>query len=277
MTIPAVLREEEILIPCKIDVKLNGARYVDCFMWNLYSSVLSPDEFARSIVRDLNLPVGFRPRIALQLCEQVEAFADFVSTVHSLLPADADIVEKLPALNKMSLELRHMGVEYKDTFAYDMQHSFLSPEEFAIITCAELGLPAEMEPAIAIKIRDTIIQLYMAWVSKLSSEPSVPVTVTGSSRARSGSTGQTQPPSLRSAATATATAFTGASSQETLSRFPCEVQVSAIPAHMGAEMNQSMWRACKPADRDVVGTASNPVVPIGVGAEKQGNFKAWLA
>jgi len=261
-TIPAVLRGREILVPCKIDVKLNGARYVDCFLWNLYSSVMSPDEFAGSIVRDLNLPVGFRSRIALQLCEQVEAFADFVSTVHSLLPADADIVEKLPALNKISLELRHLGVEYADTFGYDIHRASLTPEEFAVITCAELGLPAEMEPAIALKIRDTLMSIFIDWVAKLSSESSA------------------SPASL-SASSASSLSLRGAAStsvprtQPIPDNFPSEVRVSAIPVQLGTEMSQSMWKACKPADRDVVASAANPVVPTE--AEKQGNYKVWLA
>ncbi len=243
LSIPAVLRELEILVPCKVDVKLNGARYVDCFLWNLYNSVLSPDEFAASIARDLALPIGFRSRIAMQLCEQVEAFADLMNTIYSLLPPESDIIEKLPALNKMAIGLRHLGMEYSDSFDYNVLHSAVTPEDFAVTTCADLGLPSEMEPAIALKIRDTIINLLTKWLETLDAPP------------------------VKKTRSSASTAALGLDAVDSVS----SVHVGMVPSQLVTELTQNIWRTSKPTDPDAVATAQQPTLP----QNSQTNGRSW--
>ena len=65
INLPAILREENILIPIKIDITTNGARIVDSFCWSIYNSYMSIDEFALHTCIDLNLPSAFQNKIML--------------------------------------------------------------------------------------------------------------------------------------------------------------------------------------------------------------------
>jgi hypothetical protein len=65
--VPSILKERDILIPIKIDVTYNGARFIDSLCWSLYGAVMSPDEFAVRTCLDVNLPNGFIHQIYLQV------------------------------------------------------------------------------------------------------------------------------------------------------------------------------------------------------------------
>ena len=240
--IPQIFKDVEILAPCKVDVMFGGARYVDSLLWNIFGSVLSPEEFAAGIVRDLSLPMAFRASIAMQLCEQVEAYADLVCTIYSLLDNDNDkdsgrnhdekissttstATAKAKAIEKMMLSLRHVGVEYTDIFDYDTNNAMYSPEEFAIQTCADLGLPAELEPAIAMKMRDTITHIFTQ--SLCAGAPADDVdadthTIIDSGSDSSGS----------------------------------KITVNIVSPTLTSEMCQNMWRDCKPENIDVTSASS---------------------
>jgi hypothetical protein len=52
-----------------------------------------------------------------------------------------------------------------------MANSELSPEEFARTTASDLGLPGDMEPVIAHKIRETLFRVLCSWIEDPASVP----------------------------------------------------------------------------------------------------------
>jgi hypothetical protein len=261
--IPAIFREAEILVPCKVDVMLNGARYSDSFLWNIFGSVMSPDEFAAGIVRDLSLPVGFRSRIALQLCEQVEAYADLVCSVCALLPNDTNIEEHIPALCDMVLGLRHLSLEYSDSFSYDVINPAVTPEEFAIQTCADLGLAAEFEAAIALKMRDTIINSLTQWIETHAADEDTAISTSSNKRYRTNTTAAAPAAAAAAAAAASSNTEGGSDSGRAVVRI--------VPPALTAEMMQNMWKSNKPENVDVQASAALPTVP----SENVSNSYIW--
>ena len=145
---PAILRGNSMLVPIKIDIVQNGARYVDSFCWDVYNLIMTPDEFALRTCIDLNLHQSFRSKIALQIAEQIDSYDSIVSLIkmalrnNDIIPNSQKIRDKI----NMSISVRHNTIEYSDKLVWDPMSSELTPEKFAKITVSDLGLPADMEP-----------------------------------------------------------------------------------------------------------------------------------
>jgi SWI/SNF-related matrix-associated actin-dependent regulator of chromatin subfamily B protein 1 len=60
------------LIPIRLDVDIEGYRYIDSFSWNLYEKDYTFETFAAALVRDLDLPECFYKKIAESIHSQVE-------------------------------------------------------------------------------------------------------------------------------------------------------------------------------------------------------------
>ena len=59
--LPTILTASPVLIPIKIDITHAGARYVDCFCWDINNSTF--DQFAAITVSDLGLPLMFQIKL----------------------------------------------------------------------------------------------------------------------------------------------------------------------------------------------------------------------
>lgn len=165
--IPAFLKGN-VLVPLKIDLTYNGARLVDTFSWNLYNSCFTADEFALMTCLDLNLASGFREKISQQIQEQIDAFVDIVEIIKEHAK---DVVPnwstKIREHQVITMGIRHNTLDYTDKISWDPMSSSITPEQFAYITCKDLGLPAELRPAISNKIRETLFR----WVISLIEHP----------------------------------------------------------------------------------------------------------
>lgn len=164
--LPAIFYEDEILVPLKCDVTLLGARFVDTFVWKLYGSSLSPDEFASRTCADLNLPIGFNHRISSQISEQVNSYRELVTTLHKLALNDPPWIDRLVELQYVLIGIRLNTLDYSDKLYWDATNSYITPEIFARTTCADLGLPSEMEPAISHKLRESLFRLIVQWIEE---------------------------------------------------------------------------------------------------------------
>ena len=172
--LPAMLYEEELLVPLKWDITYGGARFVDSFCWPLYggrSCRMSPDEFAARTCSDHNLPNGFHHRMTMQMTEQLDSFRRLVNQLHNLALAQDNVpwLQRLCDVQEITISIRLNNLEYSDKVYWDTRNGDITAEIFARTTCADLGLPAEMEPAIAHKIRETLFRLMLQWIDEPSS------------------------------------------------------------------------------------------------------------
>ncbi|KAJ1406248.1 hypothetical protein B484DRAFT_456862 [Ochromonadaceae sp. CCMP2298] len=106
----------------------------------------------------MNLCCGFQAHIVRQLQEQVDAFKVIVDLVKHYAPsAVPNWAKKVRELQVVTLGIRHNTLDYTDKVSWDPM-SPGTPEEFAYITARDLGLPAEIRPAISNKIRETLFR-----------------------------------------------------------------------------------------------------------------------
>jgi chromatin structure-remodeling complex subunit SFH1 len=150
----------EVLLPLRINIAHNGVRYMDCVLWQLYSSIMSPEDFASKLCIDLNFPYSFRTKIAVQLEEQIHAYRSLITMLSILSTPNSLWVQKLSEKLPISINIRQASLEYSDKIVWNLLGASSDPEYFARTTCADLGLPSEMEPVIAIHIRESIIRYY---------------------------------------------------------------------------------------------------------------------
>lgn len=166
--IPAILREENILIPIKIDITTNGARIVDSFSWSIYNNYMSIDEFALRTCIDLNIPSSFQNKIMLQMKEQIESYHELILLIKDYGPKIVtNWSQKISEILTITMGIRHNSLDYTDKIYWDPMSMDLTPESFAYITCKDLGLPSEIRSAISNKIRETIFR----WLISLIEYP----------------------------------------------------------------------------------------------------------
>lgn len=155
---PNMLNPEhgDVLVPIKIDVTHGDGRHIDSFCWNLYNSCLTPEEFVWQSCLEENLPCELVPRIVAQLQEQVAAF----QSLAALIATSGEDTVLRECLSKVVAEvcIRSNVIEYSDSFQWNAYGAGGSPEHFARQTCADLGLPAEMQPVIALRTREALFR-----------------------------------------------------------------------------------------------------------------------
>lgn len=156
-TDPAMVHEnaaqEEILVPVRLDMDIEGQKLRDTFVWNKNETMLTPEQFSEVLCDDLDLnPVNFVPAIAAAIAQQVESFP---SETENLLKEQKDqrVVVKLNI---------HIGNHsLVDQFEWDLSEEQNSPEEFARKLCSDLGLGGEFVTAVVYSIRGQL-----AWQAK---------------------------------------------------------------------------------------------------------------
>lgn len=114
-------------------------------------------QWASRLVADLELPGGphgrraVEARVAQSIREQLAAY-DYALCMGGGSGASV--------LAPLSLRVRAAGLLYEDTVEWDVfggESDGNSPEAFAMRTVADLGLPPEFEPAIALSLREQIL------------------------------------------------------------------------------------------------------------------------
>ncbi len=219
--VPAVCTGRTVLVPIKIDVTYYGARYVDTLCWDIHERFLSVDEFSAQTCSDLNLPFGFAPKIALQISEQLDSFRqiiEFAHLAHGIIP---DWENKIREHQIVTLGIRHHTIDYSDKILWDPMDSNCTPEEFAFITCTDLGLPMDIAPVIAYRIRETIFR----WIIYLLEYPTEPLM-----------------PSQAEFKVA-------------------ETKISLISANTAVDMVTNLWRRAKPSTFDEAAVVPQSLLP----------------
>ncbi|KAI9993568.1 hypothetical protein PInf_015691 [Phytophthora infestans] len=144
---PKFPTRDSLLIPIRLDIDIEGYRYIDSFSWNLYEKDFTYETFAAALVRDLDLPNCFYKRIAKSIQEQVEK-------AQKSLPWNEAVTGE--SLHPIFINLRLNDTIYIDRFEWDLNNSNNSPERFAQIVCEDLGLSGEFEAQVALSIREQL-------------------------------------------------------------------------------------------------------------------------
>ncbi|KAI0671730.1 SNF5-domain-containing protein [Trametes maxima] len=152
------------LIPIRVEFETETHRIRDCFVWNVNESLITPESFARIFCTDLDLP--HRPwvdTIAAQIRAQIEDHEGVASTY---MGADAEMIEpedETPGdeVNEcrviLSIDVQIAIHHLLDHIEWDLL-SPLTPEEFSVTLCTELGLAGEAAPLIAHAIHEELVK-----------------------------------------------------------------------------------------------------------------------
>ncbi|XP_055695492.1 SWI/SNF-related matrix-associated actin-dependent regulator of chromatin subfamily B member 1 isoform X2 [Lutzomyia longipalpis] len=135
--------QQEVLVPVRLDMELEGQKLRDTFTWNKNESMITPEQFAEVLCDDLDLnPLAFVPAIAAAIRQQIEAY-----------PSELIIEESCDQRVIIKLNIHVGNTSLVDQVEWDMSEKDNNPEEFAMKLCAELGLGGEFVTAIAYSIR----------------------------------------------------------------------------------------------------------------------------
>jgi hypothetical protein len=223
--IPAIIRGENVLVPIKVDLTYRGARLVDTFCWNLYHPAMLPEEFVAILCRDLNLPLGFHSRVSLQIIEQIQAYQILVESIKLYAPiAIPNWSKKINQLQPITIGIRHGSIDFSDKVEWNPMDDSLSPEEFAATTTADLGLPAEIEPAIAHKIRESLFR----WLYTMVQNPNL-----------------------------------SPSETNLIAEFKVhEAKINFVPPNQVVDMVTNLWKRAKPNTLEEIAAVPQPQLPI---------------
>ncbi len=169
------------LIPIRVEFETDTQRIRDCFVWNVNEALITPETFARTFCLDLDLSLQpYAEIVANQIRAQIEEHEGVASMY---LGPDAEWSEKEDEnageeLNECRVILSVSvplglcllfpdGVDQIDVqiathhlldhIEWDLL-SPLTPEEFSIKLCTELGLTGEAAPLIAHAIHEELVK-----------------------------------------------------------------------------------------------------------------------
>jgi len=168
-TDPAAVHEnasqQEVLVPIRLDMDIEGQKLRDTFMWNKNETMLAPEQFAEVLCDDLDLnPVNFVPAIAAAIQQQIESF-----------PSESDNLLREQRDQRVVLKLNiHIGnISLVDQFEWDLAEERNSPEEFSRKLCADLGLGGEFATAVLYSIRGQLAWHMKSYVFSDSQMPGI--------------------------------------------------------------------------------------------------------
>lgn len=157
-------QQDEELVPIRLDIEIDGQKLRDTFTWNKNERIITPEMFAEILCDDLDLNIiTFVPAIAQAIRQQLEAHQQ---------DTQGDACDQR-ILIKLNI---HIGnVSLVDQFEWDMSDKQNSPEQFARVLAAELGLGGEFVTAIAYSVRGQL-----SWHQKTFSYSETPLPVVDS-------------------------------------------------------------------------------------------------
>lgn len=138
----------QLLLPIRIAI--NGSQmtppqersYHDEIIWNAFEPGKSITEFARVTCEEEDLPPQFGEEIAKTIHRAIES-QGATRPPAGILPLKIDVVRN--------------GVRLEDRVLWNASDTFLTPEKFAKMTVADLGLGPEFEMGVAFAIREQLL------------------------------------------------------------------------------------------------------------------------
>lgn len=154
-------QQVEDLVPIRLDIEIDGQKLRDTFTWNKNERLITPEMFAEILCDDLDLnPVSFVPAIAQSIKSQLDSHPEF---------GEDNVDQRI--MIKLNI---HVGsVSLVDQFEWDASDRENSPEEFARVLAAELGLGGEFVTAIAYSVRGQLSWYYKTLSHNDTSLPAI--------------------------------------------------------------------------------------------------------
>ncbi|KAF9562585.1 SNF5-domain-containing protein [Agrocybe pediades] len=151
------------LVPIRVEFETETHRIRDCFTWNINESLITPESFARIFCLDLDIPLTWAETVAAQIRAQLED-QEGVATMELGQDGALDIDtlppngEELPECRViLSIDVQIANYHLMDHIEWDLL-SPLTPEEFSVKLCAELGLTGEAVPLVAHAVHEEIMK-----------------------------------------------------------------------------------------------------------------------
>ncbi|CAK4644591.1 hypothetical protein AeMF1_021852 [Aphanomyces euteiches] len=153
---PKITKSETCLVPIRLDVDVDGYRYIDSLSYNIYESDYTYETFSASLIRDLDLPECFYVPITEAIRKQVEQAKPFLlsSTTSSTSSSNSTSASHLCPI---FIKLRLNDTVLIDSFEWDVKNTANDPDHFARVLCAEVGLSGEFQVQIALSIREQLV------------------------------------------------------------------------------------------------------------------------
>ncbi|CAK9435688.1 uncharacterized protein LODBEIA_P04150 [Lodderomyces beijingensis] len=142
----------DVLIPIKLNIESTHTNHKlnDIFMWNMNESLVTPTDFAAILCNDLELPNQMITQIADSITQQLDEYSYASSlTISNRNPCNV-IIDLSVNLNKQL---------YQDRIEWDLNQNEVTPEQFAEIVVADLGLSLEFQLAISHALHEIIIRV----------------------------------------------------------------------------------------------------------------------
>jgi chromatin structure-remodeling complex subunit SFH1 len=170
---------DETLPPYKSPDITMGYRLKDNFLWNLFEAINTPDQFARGLVEDLDLPVDRRvaliTEITTQIRQQLEEYAGVA--LHPLFETERSTKpgtvpdEDLPSpsddfrcIINLNITLRNQSLT--DRFEWNLLHPPGVLETFAQNLSADMGLTGEWTAAITHGLYEAVLRMKKEAIEK---------------------------------------------------------------------------------------------------------------
>ncbi|WPK26241.1 hypothetical protein PUMCH_003590 [Australozyma saopauloensis] len=143
--------DSNTLIPIKLSIEYSGGsmKLVDHFMWNPLDPYLTPSRFAALLVTELELPLLIQSEIVSSINKQIE---ENQAVTNAQLPDN-----EYHVIVDLSVNLNRKL--YEDKFEWDLKQTDITPEDFADILVADMGLSLEFRTAIAHSLHEMILRL----------------------------------------------------------------------------------------------------------------------
>lgn len=152
------LREDEY-VPIELFIDFNGKDEKINILWNAGQLSISPEQLAKIILDDYNLPASYEQDIIAQVARELESHKKLAMNYDNLTE------EKICTIK---LDIKSHGVQVRDSFEWDLLEDSNDPVEFARLLVFELGLPQFFENLISFEIYK---QLYYFKKMLNASEP----------------------------------------------------------------------------------------------------------
>ncbi|KAI5969993.1 hypothetical protein CANMA_001033 [Candida margitis] len=142
----------ETLIPIKLNLEstVTSHKVNDIFVWNLNQTLVTPTDFAQILCNDLELPHPMIAQIADSITQQIEEYS---------YASNLSIPNKNPCNVIIDLSVNLNKQLYQDRIEWDLNQNEITPEKFAEIVVADLGLSLEFNLAISHALHEIIIRV----------------------------------------------------------------------------------------------------------------------
>ncbi|EKX52283.1 hypothetical protein GUITHDRAFT_133985 [Guillardia theta CCMP2712] len=155
----------EKLVPIRLEIHADGRSLRDVVIWKISENngkgdVITPEQFARHLCEDTDLPPTFEPLIVNQMNDQINDFLYHGASEESVQGCiDEDSYgNSTERLHKIKIDVRVNDFVLEDQFLWDLKSPNSDVDFFVDQYCNDLQLPSDLRGLIAHKIREKIFE-----------------------------------------------------------------------------------------------------------------------